>query len=264
VKEQKQTEEEQSKLETYKMTLKYLVAVIFLFLFIPAVSATTFLNIYLDDTGNSLFLGETTDHPNLPSGVQIQNQIIQGQTQELTSKSGELWTFSYILPDSEITIILPEGSTVRNLSSNSEIYLDEDNRISILAQETITVSYTISNQEIEDNYLPIIIILFLISISVYLIVRKKQLSKKSQSSEEKSQTKKTKPDKLKILQGILSDREKTILSTLKKHGKVKSSFLRKQTDLPKASFSRHIQELEKKNLIKRSGEGRNKFIELKK
>ena len=41
------------------------------------------------------------------------------------------------------------------------------------------------------------------------------------------------------------------------------SHLRKLTYIPKASFSRHIQELEKKGLINRSGEGKNKFVEIK-
>jgi len=67
--------------------------------------------------------------------------------------------------------------------------------------------------------------------------------------------------KQKLLSQILQEKEKLILNTLKKTGKIKSSYLRKQTQLPKATFSRHIQELEKKELIKRSGLGRNKFIE---
>lgn len=42
------------------------------------------------------------------------------------------------------------------------------------------------------------------------------------------------------------------------------SYLRKYCNIPKASFSRHINELENKKLIKKSGLGKNKFIELKK
>ena len=53
-----------------------------------------------------------------------------------------------------------------------------------------------------------------------------------------------------------------LLKHLKQTGKIKSSFLRKKCDIPKASFSRHLQELERKKLIKRTGEGKNKFVEV--
>jgi uncharacterized membrane protein len=49
---------------------------------------------------------------------------------------------------------------------------------------------------------------------------------------------------------------------LRETGKIKSSFLRKATQIPKASFSRHIHELEKKKLVRLSGDGKNKFVEL--
>ena len=67
---------------------------------------------------------------------------------------------------------------------------------------------------------------------------------------------------MEIIKQVLSDREKLILDKLKETGKIKSSYLRKMVDIPKASFSRHIQELEKKGLVKRIGEGKNKIVEL--
>ena len=53
-----------------------------------------------------------------------------------------------------------------------------------------------------------------------------------------------------------------ILNKLKETGRIKGSYLRSMCDIPKPSFYRHILELEKKGLVKRSGDGRNKFIEL--
>ena len=53
-----------------------------------------------------------------------------------------------------------------------------------------------------------------------------------------------------------------ILDKLKETGRIKGSYLRRACEIPKPSFYRHILELEKKGLVKRSGDGRNKFIEL--
>ena len=62
----------------------------------------------------------------------------------------------------------------------------------------------------------------------------------------------------------MNERERNIIDKLKETGKIKGSQLRRMLEIPKASFSRHIQELEKKGIVKRTGEGRNRFIELAK
>ena len=73
-----------------------------------------------------------------------------------------------------------------------------------------------------------------------------------------------KKDHIDMIKHILNEREKLILDKLKFTGKVKMSHLRKLCEIPKASFSRHVQELEKKKLLTRSGEGKNKFVQLAK
>ena len=45
--------------------------------------------------------------------------------------------------------------------------------------------------------------------------------------------------------------------------KKKLDQIRKQLDIPKASYSRYLVNLEKKKLIIREGEGKNKIIKLK-
>ena len=60
----------------------------------------------------------------------------------------------------------------------------------------------------------------------------------------------------------MSEREQLIIDALKK-GPVKYNLLRKKVDIPKASFSRHIRNLEKKNIVIREGDGRNKLIKLR-
>ena len=224
-----------------------------MFLLAQPASAYTYLNIYIEENGEAVFLGETDESPILPEGVSLENGIIRGATQSLTSKQGLTWTFSYFLQGSELNIILPEGAVVKSIT-RGEISID-DNQISIFVNEGTDMQYIISQEEKQKNIfliLGIIIILLIISIIFYF----------------KFYTKKKKPkikeqNKLDIIKQVLSEREKLILDKLKLAGKIKSSHLRRLTELPKASFSRHIHELEKKSLIKRSGEGRNKFVELK-
>src|SRR3989304_9097225 len=113
--------------------LPLLLALVFL---VQTVSAYTYLNIYLDSSGNTEFFGETNEtnsalEPYIPEGVSVAEGRIRGTTQELTAKIGETWTFTYLLPGAEIKAILPEGATVKSLSNNNaEIFLDRG-RISV-------------------------------------------------------------------------------------------------------------------------------------
>lgn len=65
-----------------------------------------------------------------------------------------------------------------------------------------------------------------------------------------------------LMKKILNERENLILEKLRETGKIKSSQMRKICDIPKASFSRHVHELERKELLRRVGEGKNKFLDL--
>ncbi len=231
---------------------KIILAFLALFLLAQHVSAYIFLNIYIEENGEAVFLGETNEFPNLPEGISLENEIITGSTQSLTKKEGDVWMFSYTLEGAEINIILPEGATLLSLSQG-EISID-DNKISIFVSQGADIQYNLNSAEKESKTLLFLIltISLIIILSIIYFIKKKH-----------SQTTKTKePSKLEIIKQVLSDREKQILEQLKKAGKIKSSHLRKLTGIPKASFSRHIQELEKKRIIKRSGEGRNKFIEI--
>ena len=224
-------------------------------------SAFTFLNIYVDETGEALFLGETDKTLNLPEGVNLINGRISGTTQSLTNKQGELWMFSYFLEGAEINVILPEGAVIKSVSEG-EISLD-NNRISIFVLERIEVSYITEDQLRDLTYIPVIVIMvaILLILIVFLINYGKREKDEKKKERNRAKRKRNK-DKLDIIKEVLSEREKLIIEKLKETEKVKSSYLRKLCDIPKASFSRHVQELEKKGLIKRTGEGKNKFVEL--
>ena len=236
---------------------------LFNFYFISAQTSQTELTIYLEDKGEAEFFGTTSQQNlNLPDEITLNNGKIRGTTQELTSKQGQVWSFSYSLPDSDIQVILPNDAVIK--STSGETFITRGN-IAVYSQDSIKVSYVINEDGI--NYLlitSVLLILLLIIISVYFYrKRKSKKPNQSYSSSKKVKQKTGNAKKLEIIKTTLNDRQNIILDALKKYDKVKSSYLRKICDMPKASFSRHVQELEKKGLIKRSGDGRNKFIELK-
>ena len=228
---------------------KTIIFVFILVILIQLCSAYTHLNIYIDETGEALFLGETNEELELPKGIELENGEIKGTTQELTDKNGEIWSFSYSLEGANLYIILPKGTKIKEIS-NGEIGFEKD-QFSVYAIESIEIDYKIG--DVDENYtLYFVLILVIVTSIAFYFFKKRKIKPK----------KELKPDKTKIIENMLNDREKLIIDKLKETGKIKGSRLRKLVDVPKASFSRHVQELERKKLIKRTGEGKNKFIEL--
>ncbi|PIN90752.1 hypothetical protein COU60_00205 [Candidatus Pacearchaeota archaeon CG10_big_fil_rev_8_21_14_0_10_34_76] len=218
------------------------------------VSAAIQLNIYVDSTGDSLFLGETDEiELVLPEGISLKDGRITGFTPNLTMKSGDTWIFEYYLDGSEMNVILPEGARISELT-NGEIFL-EKNQIAVFMQEGAKISYVLDKNPDSENSIILIILAILIVGAIFYIINYLKSSKENDKEEKKE-------SKIDNVKGILNERERLIIEKLKESGKIKGSYLRKQCDIPKASFSRHVQELEKKGLIKRTGEGKNKFIEL--
>lgn len=235
--------------------MKQIVFIFIVCVLISSVSAATQLNIYLDERGDALFLGDTNEHISLPQGVTLEGEIISGKTSTLTSKQGEEWKFSYGLDNSEITVILPQNAVLDSYN-DGEIFL-ERGQIAISDGEFIEVRY-----HIEDNESSLslwIIVAIIVLLLVYFYLKKKT---KSQSKFDKKQVIKE-IDKLRLVEGVLNDRERLIINELKALKHAKMSYLRKQTDIPKAAFSRHVHELERKKLVKLEGEGKNKFVSLR-
>src|SRR3989344_9467039 len=103
--------------------MKYVIILMIIGLLVmPSASAYARINIYVDNIGDSLFLGETNENLSLPMGVNIVNGKINRYSSNLTVKNGEVWTFEYNLPASELTIVLPEGAVVKEFSGG-EVFL---------------------------------------------------------------------------------------------------------------------------------------------
>jgi hypothetical protein len=214
------------------------------------VSATTTLNIYLDEKGDATFVGRTNEQlANLPQGIKLQNGAIYGIGSQLTSKNGDVWLFNFSLMDTEMRLMLPEGASIRRVNGGEiGIY---DSMLYVISRDFIEVYYTLGDSKKNNNLLIYLIIgTFGAAVLAFLAVKIKKITEEKKS-------------KLSIIKQVLNEREKLILDKAKKIGKIKMSYLRKMCDIPKASFSRHLQELEKKKLIRRSGFGKNKFVEVK-
>lgn len=222
---------------------------------ISQVSAFTQLNIYLDDKGDALFLGDTSDNVTLPDGVLNNQGTITGKTGALTSKEGNQWAFYYNLENSAITVILPENAVLDSYSSG-EISL-ERGQIAISDGSSANIKYHIEESSNWNGIWIIAIIAVLLGIYFYL---KRFVKKETRLNRKKV---KKDIDKFKIVEGILNDRERLIINELKKVKRAKMSYLRKKTGISKAAFSRHVQQLSKKNLLLIEGEGRNKILRLR-
>jgi len=238
--------------------VKYCVLFITLFVIILSSSlssAQTFINIYLDESGKAEFFGDTTENLTLPNGIEVNDGKIRGSTLSLTSKNQELWNFTYTLNNAELKVILPKNAVIKEMRSG-DLYI-ERGRLVIYSSDTLSLSYFINDSEINWIYvylISIFLIIVLIILFTYYKNKKPKVEKKINVN---------KNNNLKLLNSVLNEREKVILNKLGKVRKVKMSYLRKLCNIPKASFSRHIQELERKGLIKRTGLGKNKFVDIK-
>lgn len=231
---------------------------IFMGLMLSSASALTQVTIYVDAVGDALFLGVSDESPALPTGITLANGRINGYTSTLTQKEGDIWTFSFALAPSEMVISLPEGAVIKSISSG-EITL-EQGQIAVYAVNGTTIRYSIEKKTTSNGigaFVTIIGALIAIVVIAYIAnYRNRERHTRTVP------TKRKKVHRLEVISSVLNERENLILEKLRETGKTKMSYLRKGCDLPKASFSRHIHELVKKKLVKLSGEGKNKFVEL--
>lgn len=245
-----------------------LLTVIVFILVAHSISAYTYINIYLDNLGNAQFLGETNETNttlNLPAGVLVQNGKIQGTTPNLTVKTGDIWIFAYYLQGADLKVILPDGAVIETLN-NGEVYL-ERGKISVYFVNKADLTYTIQPPQTLDTIIAVLGITLFVLISgviFFLIFRKKRASLLRSREVYKRRQEILEERKIELIKEVLNPREKIIIEKLEKHKKIKMSYLRKLSEIPKASFSRHVQELERKGLLKKTGEGKNKFVELAK
>lgn len=246
------------------------IILIFIVLQMHSVSAQNEFIIHLDEGGTATFAGTIqNNNTKLPQGISIINNSLEGLTTVLTKKNGEIWTFAFFFQNSTIQVYLPNNSIVEQIKGN---LLTENNKIVIKSNNSISVSYklqpssknTITPTKSSER-LGIIFLLALLIAGILLFYIRKRIKKwilnKIKPKKRKNGQNNSK-NKIELLNQILNEKENKILSILRNKGKMKCSYLQKTSEIPKSSFFRNLQELEKKKLVIRSGPGRNKFVDI--
>jgi uncharacterized membrane protein len=244
------------------MILKKLLSIALLFLIFPLSSAYLTLEIYLQEDGTTRFSGESDKEFDFPEGISYENGEISGKTTLLTSKQAETWNFELSIEGlSEVYVHLPQNTRITKVLYG-EVY-SEKNKLLIFdsGEETIISFDYVFNEASQDNY-SYYYVLLTFSLLLAIFISLKYHKKKTSVYKKPIKKRITKEKKIEIIKQTLNSRQQKIISKLQEVGKIKHSRLQKICEIPKASFSRHIQELEKKRLIRKDGEGRNKFIEL--
>ncbi|MFH1290526.1 MAG: hypothetical protein ABIH92_03900 [Nanoarchaeota archaeon] len=231
----------------------YSRTVIFLACFIFSLNlvSATYLSgdIFIYQNGEVRFDVES-DVPIEISGLNFENGKITGLTGQLTSFQGGVWTFQLDLGEYDdifLNINLPRGLDSITEIEGSNHLIDIQKRIITIADSgTLNFKTSYRLGEAKDNSWIFWTILILLIISASFIYRRIKWKK----------------ERFNHIMPLVGDKEEQIINMLMKKA-MRQKELRKALNLPKASFSRYMVNLEKKKLIVREGEGKNKVVRLK-
>lgn len=236
------------------------ISFILIVFFLASLSAQPVVNFYIDESGDTDILGNSESKISLPEGIFFEDNKIFGSTQTLTSKNGEIWAFNFLTDTkSNLVVYLPKGASLENVPEDAEVYINKNQIVVDCFSDSVYFEYELNKSP--TNLWTYVMIIFVLALLVLVYLKLKNKLKKQNKILSKP------VDKLKIIKDTLNDREKLILAKLKFYKnnkiKIKQNQLRKVLKIPKASFSRHLRELERKKIIVRIGDGKNKFVELK-
>ncbi len=178
--------------------------------------------------------------------------INETYSQEYTSKQGTLWTASF-QNFTDITIILPGQASIKGIQANYDysIKYEKNLIVSVVNAGTdsyIQLDYELKNQT-DDSQTITLFILTLIIIFLTVFFSAKHFSKKNKLD-------------LKQIKKVLNPRQVMIIETIMKEGgSLNQNKLHRLTKIPKASLSRHVNELAAKGIIiKEDLGGTNRLI----
>lgn len=208
-------------------------------------------DIYLEDNGKVRFYVNTNVNPNIP-GLKFENNRLTGTTETLIDMQNGIWTFE--LNEGNYKTILVNIHLPLNIKTIDSIngvdnILDLNGKVVDLIDDDKELIFKISykiNSGSNYSWIFYIVILFLILLSIYFYFKFKR----------------KKNEKFDYILPIVNDAEKKIINLLMKKP-MKQKEIRKTLDIPKASFSRYMFNLERKKLLIREGEGKNKLVRLK-
>lgn len=208
-------------------------------------------DIYIRGNGDVSFFVESDTLLNF-SGLTYDENKVRGITSILTDKEGGKWIFGLDL-DSYDTILLdihlPESlKAIHSIDSEIVYAIDTDAKtINLIdSNKALVFSVEYSTSPVHDfSWVYFLVILVICVGGVYAFFRWKG---------EKQRIKDVFP--------LINDKEQKIIENLMKKP-MRQKELRNLLGIPKSSFTRYVLNLEKKKLIFREGEGRNKILKLK-
>lgn len=214
--------------------------------------------VYIQASGGANIIGTSNTDLGI-SGISLNNGRISGETQELTSKQGGLWTFSLQQEKNyssiQLKIYFPRDiKALNNIKSNLNYNMGIGNRVrnivtlNILDSNkpiNIRADYELNNSTSYIWILIVLLILVILGLIIFIFFRRAK-----------------KGNKLDFIMPLLGENEEKIIKLLMKRA-MRQKEIRKELGIPKASFSRYMLNLEKKKIIIREGEGKNKIVRLK-
>jgi uncharacterized membrane protein len=189
---------------------------------------------------------------------------IEYETDSLTFKNASTWTFAYFFPRhenlyGELSLVLPPGTKLLDSSPKGSMYTSE-NRITVefalpKGEESISVKaeYTFDALEAEAyNLISIYILLALVTalaVVTLLMLRRPAKKKRIEHSH-------------KVIKKILSVNEEKIMEELLREGEITQKKLMMRTAIPKATLSRTLRIMERKNMVELKSYGTTKLVRL--
>lgn len=230
---------------------KLILVLVFIFLLGNASAQYIYGDIYITEEGKATFLVNTDINLEL-EGLTFESNKLTGETNELVSMERGVWSFMLNFGYYETILLdihLPKNIEKINLVEGADYFIGFDQKtLNIIDNNKdlyFYIEYEIGSEKgyVFLYFLGFLVVLFLV---VVLFIK----------------FNKRKERKLQDIFPFINDKEKEIIKLLMKKPR-RQKEIRKKLNIPKASYSRYLVNLEKKKLISREGEGKNKILKLK-
>jgi len=240
------------------MKIKPYFIILLLLPFVNSIEYYVDEQITIQDNGESLIEGQT--NIDMLADLHPINEKIAGVTQELTSKKGKYWLFSYNsninVTAVYIKINLPKGAVVNLIKSAMPVNIETTNNIITLKffgegePFNILLQYSL-NKESNLTMLWVLFagLLVLVGLAIYKKIPKKAV--------------KIAQDRLSELKPTLNESQvKIIDALLEKKGEASQTAIKYMTGLPKSSLSRNVELLAQKEIIQKFFNGTTNFLKI--
>ena len=231
--------------------MKKVVLIVFIFAILPLISGSyIYGDIYIKSNGEANFFVESDVDVRF-DGISFENNNLNGKTFDLNSKSGKIWDFSLNLGKYDnilLDIHLPSNlNYIKSIEGVDNAINFDDKTISLIDGNTnliFSVGYEL-NETKDFSWLYFLIVIIVIALIVYFVFK---FTKKKR--------------RVKGAFPYLNENEEKIIKKLMKEP-MRMKQLREALKIPKASFTRYVINLEKKKLLVREGDSKNKVLKLK-